>query len=194
MSDTDLDVDVDDDFTPEAWRPIRHGIDRDLANLKVPKDPAREFDDDETHDFFKLFSQGYGEMEIGLSLWGSPAAVRRFLADPDRAEIMAALRERRHEGMERAIYRTGLNGNPTAQRLYAHSQMKHRGWADQRSVQVDVQSQQEIVVSVRKAMTEKTKALIGDHGADGVAALQAAFADDDDIVDGEVVGEDVHPR
>lgn len=159
-----------------------------------PTDHAREFDLDEVRQFFDLKAEGYGDVEIGLSLGWSPAMVRRFVGDPERSEILTALEERRHETMERAVHRAGLQGNVQAMKLWLYSQAQHRGWADNRSVRVDVQSQREIVVSVRQAVHEKTAELVADRGEDGVAALQRAFMDDDDVVDAEVVGEAVHPR
>ncbi len=166
-------------------RPRHRALDVNWGDY--PKDSARDFDLDEMDSFFTLKAEGYGEMEIGLSLGWSPAMTKRFISNPERAEILKALEERQHESMERAVHRTGMAGNVQAQKLWLFSKAAHRGWSDVRNVNVDVRSQQEVVVSVREGVMGALRQGVRESGPEAIAALQAMYADDDDVIDAEIL-------
>lgn len=176
-------MEPDDD---ESWAPRRKMRPVFSGDL-LPADKAREFDDAETVAFFEQLAEGYGPNLIGMSMGWSPAMVDRFMSDPDRAPIVQMIRDARHETVERAIYLHALKGSPTAMKLYAFCQMGHRGWVDRREVRQTVEGQAELIVSVRQALNDATRDLVAAHGEDGIAALQARYLDDDEIIEGEIV-------
>ena len=180
MSDT-LPSDVEaDDLPIVRTRPL-------VPSVDYPEDPTREFDAEEVNAFFSKAVEGYGPWEIGLELGWSPALIKRFLGNPVFAEYMDAIKQGRIDSWERALDRGIREGNQTLIRYGLNTQARDRGYSDTRRVQVDTRAQQEIVISVREGLDEKTRALVEQHGEAGIAALQAAFDEDDDIVDGEVV-------
>lgn len=174
---TDLLDDSDD------WAPAR--LKADFVDL--PEDPRREFDMEETRWIFEQVAEDKGVWEAGLSLGWSPAMIRRFLADPERQAILEALRERDLDSVERAVKREARNGNMVAAKMVLYSHGAHRGWSDTRHVKVDTREQQEIIISVRKGLQEQTTELVAQHGEAGVAAIQAAYMNDADIVDADIV-------
>lgn len=181
--------------TDGEWKTHRQktleGIE-DLA-LTLPPDGAREFDENDIMRFLEQAAEGYGPMEIGLSMGWSPAMVNRFIGDPERAELLAMITDSQHESVERAIRQHAIGGNSTAMKLYAFNRMSHRGWADRSEIRINHQGQQELVVTVRAAMQEQTRKAIEAGGIEGVVVMQALgeltpdAGADDDIVDGEIV-------
>lgn len=167
----------------------REGID-DLV-LLLPPDSAREFDERDLMLFFEQLAEGYGPMEIGLSMGWSPAMVNRFVADPERKALMDMITDAEHESVERAIKAHAIAGNSTAMKMYAYNRMQHRGWADRSEVRINHQGQQELVVTVRAELERTTRELMSGDG--GVAMLQALgeltpdTGADSDIVEGEIV-------
>jgi hypothetical protein len=144
------------------------------------------WDEAEVTRFFEEYANHKGPTNIGLSLGWSPAKIKRFLAIPAFTEILTALGEREIETVEHAVYMAARRGNMVAAKLYLFNRAPHHGWADRRNITIQAHSQQEIVVSVRQALEETTRAKIEAHGIDGVLALQM-MAEDDDIVDAELV-------
>lgn len=170
----------------------RQGID-DLVAL-IPPDGAREFDERDMMLFFEQLAEGYGPMEIGLSMGWSPSMVNRFTADPERKALIDMIVDAEHESVERAIKVHAIAGNSTAMKMYAYNRMQHRGWADRSEVRINHQGQQELVVTVRQQLEAHTRELM--QGDGGVETLQmlgeltpdaGAHDDDDDIADGEIV-------
>lgn len=170
----------------------REGID-DLIQL-LPPDPAREFDERDMMLFFEMLAEDYGPLEIGLSLGWSPAMVRRFTEHPERKEMIDMIIEAGHESVERAIKHHAIAGSSTAMKLWAYNRMAHRGWADRSEVRINHQGQQELVVTVRQQLEEKTRELM--EGGGGVETLQLlggltpdapGHDEDDDVIDGEIV-------
>lgn len=176
------DLAVDDD-----WAPLRRGPRPNFTGDLVPVDSAREFDEDETIQFFEKLAEGYGPMMIGLGMGWSKAQVDRFMRDPERAAIIGMIEEANNESVEHAIMTFAKAGNATAMKLWAFNKMSHRGWADRREVRQTVSGQAEIVVSVREAMNERTKALISENGEAAVLALQQAFHNDSEIIEAEII-------
>jgi hypothetical protein len=184
-----------DDFEPGAYSGTvlvhdeeddvpgrRHG--ELIPRFDAPIDLEGEFDSDEVVQFFELVAEGYGFFEISVSLAWSKYQLERFLADPERSAIIEMLAERRHDQVERALHNAARAGNPTAIRTWLFCQARHRGWSDTRKIQIEAESRTEIVISVREAMTE---VMAQAKTPEQVAAIQAAFLDDDDIVDADVV-------
>lgn len=168
---------------PEDGIPgFRHG--ELVPRFDAPIDLEGEFDSDEIVKFFELVSDGYGFFEIAVSLVWSKYQLERFLKDPERATIIEMLQERRHDQVERALHQAARSGNPTAIRTWLFCQARHRGWSDTRKIQIEAESRTEIVLSVRQAVGE---IMAGAKTPEQVAAIQAAFLDDDDVVDAEVI-------
>lgn len=177
-----FDEDRDDDWLPESAR-----MRPDITALML-QDGARDFDPADVISFLEKLAEGYGPVEIGLSLGWSMSMIDRFRKDPERAAIMDMIEEAEYESVERAIRFHAKQGNSTAMKLYAFNKMGHRGWADRKEVAVTGQSQMEIVLSVREAMDATMREAITTGGSDAVAALQAGLLDrDDDIVDADIV-------
>jgi hypothetical protein len=184
---TDLPLLAQDDTLPPAVdSDALDRVDMSPRFTDLPSDSTNEFDDDEIFEFFTKVAEDYGPWEVGLNLGWSPMKIGRFLAEPERQAILSALRERDIDTVERAVKREARNGNMVAAKMLLYSHAAHRGWSDTRHVKVDTREQQEIIISVRAGLERATSQLVADHGEDGVAALQAAYADDD-IVDGEIV-------
>jgi hypothetical protein len=138
---------------------------------------------------FELLAEGKGLFNIGLSMGWSPAKIKRFTDNADRRELIFALEERLHEGMEESVYDLGFRrGNVAAQRLWLFCKASHRGWTDTRHVNVGIEARQELIVSVRHALDAKIGELVSGSGAAGIAALQNAMLDgDDEILDADIV-------
>lgn len=183
----------------DEWAPLSSRTRPDFGAL-LTADDNEEFDLEDQTRFFELLAEDYGPMEIGLSMGWSPAAVKRFVTEPSRAELIEMVTEAQHESVERGIIRGARAANSTAMKLYAYNKMQHRGWADRSKLEITGKSQQEIVISVGEAISEKLRATVGLGGTEGVRALQAAFLEPDipehsaDIIDAEIVepDEDVH--
>jgi hypothetical protein len=181
---------TDDDWKTARQR-RRDGI-GDLVGL-LPPDGAREFDEHDTMLFLEQLAEDFGPLEIGLSMGWTPAMVKRFMEDPERKALIDMITEAGNETVERAIKHHAIAGSSTAMKLWAFNKMNHRGWADRSEVRVNVQGQQEMVVTHRIALEEHTRELMS--GDNGVTVLQklgeltpdASAYDDDDIVDGEIV-------
>lgn len=174
----------DDEEDADLELPARRGT--LAARFDIPEDD--EFPLDVQARFFERYAEGYQLWEIALELGWSMAKANRFANNEERKGLMWMLDEREHETVERALRKSAQAGNVAAQRLYLFNKAKHRGWSDTRHVHVEAQSQREIIVSVRQAIDERiTNAALTD-GREGIAAIQAAFLDDDtDIVDAEIV-------
>lgn len=182
----------------DAWAPASERLQPNFEGL-IQEDSEREFPPDEVMRVLEELSQGYGLRRICLSMGWSPAQIKRFESDPDRKELIGLVREALNDDVEHAIYLGCKAHNATALKLWAYTKMADRGYADRREMRMDVHSQQEIVVSVRAALDAHTRELVEQNGVDGIRALQAAYLtaddpeEDDDIIDAEVIGEDLHP-
>lgn len=187
----------DDEPDSEHWLWKRE-VRPDVGALVQP-DKSREFDIEEVTYFFEKLAEDYGPMEIGLSRGWSPAMVKRFVTDPDRAALIEMFEEAQHESVERGILSAARTGNATAMKIYAYNKMQHRGWSDRSKLEVTGRSQTEIVLSVREALETHMAGAVGQGGQTAIAELQEAFLTpdipvhdvDDQIVEAEVV-EDVH--
>jgi hypothetical protein len=162
-------------------------------DLVMLDDGSRELEPTEVIEFLERIAQGDGPTVTGLALGWSPARTKRFMKNPEYAEIIDALQDARHENAERAIYHHMMLGNSTAMRLYAFCQMPHRGWVDRKHVNVVGHERREIVVSVQAALSEKLGE-IAHRGDEAVAAIHSAFLEpdipvDDDIEDAEVISD-----
>lgn len=162
--------------------------------MVLPVDEAGEFDDDEIREFFEmLYEKFYAPEEIAWALNWSPRKLATFVADEDRAELIAFADEAKLGGMERAVYVAGRKGNMTAARLYLFCKGRHRGWADTRQVHVTAQTRQEVLISVSAGVQKALNEGIAAHGEDAVLALQSQWVtvddgdDESDIVDAEIV-------
>lgn len=179
------DDDWDDDLAPKV-RP-------DLTSVMLA-DSSRDFEPEEVMTFFERLAEGYGPIEIGLSLGWSDAMIKRFTTDPDRRQLIDMIQEAEYESIERAFKLHAKAGNSTAMKLVAFNLMGHRGWQDRRQVNITGQQQHEIVVSVKAAISDRLSE-VGKGGAASIGELQAAYLEvddpaDDDIVEAEVVGGD----
>lgn len=194
----DDDDDESDDDSPDLDWLGRRKVRPDVGSL-ITADSAREFDIDEITYFFERLAEDYGPMEIGLSRGWSPAMIKRFVTDTDRAALIEMFEEAQHESVERGILQAARGGNATAMKIYAYNKMQHRGWSDRSKLEVTGRSQTEIVLSVREALEEHMSGAVGQGGHTAIAELQAAFLTpdipvhdvDDDIVEADVV-ENVH--
>lgn len=157
-----------------------------IPRFDAPIDLNQEFDSDEIVKFFELVAEGYGFFEIAVSMAWSKYQLDRFLQDPERLAIIDMLQERRHDQVERALHHAARQGNPTAIRTWLFCQARHRGWSDTRKIQIEAETRTEVVLSVKQAVGE---IMAGAKTAEDVARIQAAYLDDDDVVDAEIVGD-----
>lgn len=173
----------DEGFDPIEWgeRQVRP----DLPALMLA-DGARDFQPDEVLRFFERLADGYGPIEIGLSLGWSDAMIKRFTTDPDRRQLIDLIQEAEFESLERHFKIHAKAGNSTAMKMVAYNLMGHRGWADRREVKMTGATSMEVILSVRRALDESMSEAITAGGSDAVAALQAGMLDHD-IVDADVV-------
>jgi hypothetical protein len=188
----DADIAEDKDFLTFKER-LRFGI-----TALVEEDSNREFPPEEQIEFFEAILERRGPIETGLSMGWSPAQIKRFTENPERAVIMEMLQEVEYETAERAIFNNMLAGNATATKLYAFCKMAHRGWVDRKIVDFHGQSRHEIVVSVREAIDGRITQAVELQGAEGIRALQAGFLtadvpvteDDEGILEAILVEDD----
>lgn len=169
-----LDIDDDDDIAIGGALRDSLGV-----RMVLPVDPEGEFDDEEIAEFYEKSFLCYSPEEIAWSLGWSPRKLKQFLADDERAELLAFCREALNGGMERAVYMCGRRGNAASQRLWLFCQARHRGWADTRQVHVTAQTRQEVLISVAQGVRETLNAGVLEHGEDAVLALQRAYIDVD---------------
>lgn len=199
MSDLDDAIETADiesvTFSPEldpksdTWEPARRRLKPSFGADLVLADG--EFSERDSLRFLSELAEGYGPDMIGLSLGWTPAKTKRFVGDPDRVEIIEAIREALNESVEHAILQHARDGNSTAMKLWAYNRMQHRGWADRREVRTQITSQAELVVSVRAGLQQAMGEMVAADGEDAIRRLQATFLPEleagDDIVDGEIV-------
>jgi hypothetical protein len=120
----------------------------------------------ETLMFLEDVRTGTGPINAGVAVGWSPAKVRRFLNDPEFAELVSTAKEQLHEDIEATVYRLAKGGHIKAAQMVLYNERSER-WKDVRHINVQQHSTLDIgvVESVKTAARELLR-------EQGVAALQ----------------------
>lgn len=136
----------------------------------------------ELEHFLEAVRNGCGELNAAIGAGMTPAQLKTLMKDPDFAEMVAEVKDRRFENIEQVLYEMAMNKNLKAIQLILERQATHRGWAPP-TQRLDVNRNTKVDITVASHAAEALRQLMS-SGTD-LAQLQPGGALD--IIDAEVV-------
>lgn len=118
--------------------------------------------------FFERVLEGCGPLNAAIEVGWSPAELKRKMNDPEFAETVNIVLERRLEGVEETIWQKAREGVRWAAQMVVYNHRSEH-WKDVRHIRTEHTTTLDpgVVVSVKQAMLEMLR---GD--ADSIAAMQ----------------------
>lgn len=113
--------------------------------------------------FFERVLEGCGPLNAAIEVGWTPAELNRKMKDPEFADTVNIVLERRLEGVEEAIWEAARRGVRWAAQMVVYNHRADR-WKDVRHIRTEHSTALDpgVVVSVKQAMLEM---LQGDAGA-----------------------------
>jgi hypothetical protein len=118
--------------------------------------------------FFERVLEGCGPLNAAIEVGWSPAELRRKMADPEFADTVNIVLERRLEGVEETIWAKAREGVRWAAQMVVYNH-RAESWKDVRHIRTEHSTALDpgVVTSVKQAMLEMLR---GD--VDSIAAMQ----------------------
>lgn len=130
--------------------------------------------------FFERVLEGCGPLNAAIEVGWSPSELNRKMKDPEFADTVGIILERRLEGVEETIWAKAREGVRWAAQMVVYNHRSER-WKDVRHIRTEVSSQLDpaTVVSVKQAMLEVLRGDIGSIAAMQPQAIEVTAVDVD---------------
>jgi hypothetical protein len=118
--------------------------------------------------FFERVLEGCGPLNAAIEVGWSPVELDRRMKDPEFADTVSIVLERRLEGVEETVWKKAREGVRWAAQMVVYNHRSER-WKDVRHIRTEVATTLDpaVVTSVKQAMLEMLR---GD--VDSIAAMQ----------------------